>query len=298
LFVLNSTSKYYFRAREKFITIFKNVLSTIDKLEDYFDSIISDKIVLSMICLINTSSLFALEQKNEVFIKNQTIFLEIIVDFLLNIKEISSLLNKYNYDDKICSIEFLRLFSKALKNTNLLDYLIINISVSCLKFKISNYLTDFIRNCFTKITNKQIFDSIDGFIYANYINNLIKSTKEFDSDLNIEINNLLNNFQNLYLKLKLNVDSKVISNYFLIGLTQTLCCLYNEESAFYDEKNVLRTTLDDLKNAVDENEFICRICLTCLAYKSNLIDNIEVKNVYDDLVKVLADSLRCSARSN
>ena len=261
-------------------------MSSIHESQESSNSEIADQLVLSFIGIVNTSSLHAITQNNNVFVENQKLFLEIIVDFLLNIKENSSLRDKYNYDDKICSLNFLGLFSKALKRTKLLDYLIVNISAFCFKLKISNYLTDFIKNCFTKLIKKPIYDSIDGFIYSTYINNLIKSTKDFDSVLNVEINNHLNNFYGLYLNVS--KYDEMVSNNFLIGITQTLCCLYNEESAFYDEKDILKTVLRFLKNlnSITSDQLVCRVCLICLAFKSNIIDNYEVESVYENLQMV------------
>jgi hypothetical protein len=205
----------------------------------------------------------------------------------LNIKENSSLHNKYNYDDKICSIEFLNLFTKALKTSKLLDYFIINLSNYCLKFKISTYLTDFIKNCFIKVSKKPIHNSTDAFIYSSYINNMIKSTKDFDLTLNLEINNLIDEYHGKYLTLSNGDDrSKIISNNFLIGLTQTICCLYNEESPFYDENNILQKLLEKLQNAIEYDQLLCKVCLTCIAYKSNLVDNLEVNSTYDYIKKV------------
>lgn len=230
--------------------------------------------------------MYAETQKNENFIKNQKNFLEVVVDFLLNIRENSSLRNKYNYDNKVCSVEFLRLFSKTLKSSKLLDYFIINISEYCLKFKISNYLTDFIKNCFIKVKNKSKQDPIDTFIYSSHIINLIKSTKDFDLELNTEINNLIDDLHKKFLKYEKSDDLKQVASNFLMGLTQTLCCLYNEESAFYDENNILKIVLNSLKNTIEHDYFVCWVCLNCLAYKSNLIDNIEVERVYENLKKV------------
>lgn len=250
-----------------------------------------DTTIFAFIALVDASSNYILNQNNEILSKNQSKWLEIVLDFILNVQEKSTLTRKYNYDDSICSIEFLKMFHKILEKTSLLSYLISSLNLYAIKFNITKYLIDFINKCCKKLFDKQIdqWQTIDSFTIAVYIISMIKSTKEYDINLNLKINHLLVSYYDIYTHMIQSSDDnlKKISINYLIGLTQTLCCLYDEESAFYDEQNVLKN-LFDLINNTSMNHYLsesitnrcywtCRICLTCIAYKSNLIENYQIK---------------------
>lgn len=218
-------------------------------------------------------------------IKEQSKWIEALIDYSLNIHENSPTL-KPSYNQTIFTNDLILFLQKIFKNTKIFELFLAEINSFSLQFNITSYLKDFIRNCQFDLIEKKSYATLNVLTFAYYINGIIKSAKEFSTELNKEINNLIKYLYDLF-RTCLASSSKNTIDYFF-ALTICLCCLYDENSVFYDEQNLLQSLLVLQMNSNDniETEMVCRVCLTCAAYKSNLIDNEVLVNLYKKLTEV------------
>ena len=129
-----------------------------------------------------------------------------------------------------------------------------------------------------------------------YVQNLIKSRKEYDQIANKQINNLI---QKIHSNITSLINSKKSTSALLNNINIMIDCLYtiyDEESVFYDDCNVLVSLVNTLnhnfknkaypfeKNQVNKMSIVCLINITCIAYKSNLITNENLNELYFFLI--------------
>ncbi len=125
------------------------------------------------------------------------------------------------------------------------------------------------------------------------MHNLVNSKDDFDLGTNKEINRLIK-------QLCTSIDTSEGHIYLgqLVVLVECFNSLYDEESVFYDEDCLLRGILDKLMlkfkarewpfktdDSVNlrRNAFTSLVNLMCIAYKSNLIGNEGLSEVYQVL---------------
>jgi hypothetical protein len=234
-----------------------------------------DTQLLALIGLVHSSSNHC-KHKNE----DHSKWLETLIDISLQIHENSSISMNTTHDRY--SQENLEFLQKIFKNTNLFTYFLSHMTLFAMKFELSSYLADFIHKCQTESVGL-LDNDITALSLAVYINGIIDSTVNFSFKLNDDINGLIGKSHEIYLNSNRNDD-------YLIGLTKTLCNLYDEDSAFYDEKGILKIVLEDLNGSSakesSEVKLLCEVILTCIAYKSNLVETENILALYKKLEKV------------
>lgn len=115
-----------------------------------------------------------------------------------------------------------------------------------------------------------------------YVRNLIKSKTEFDQTTNQQINKLIQKIQSSLSKHTTSYQSN------LNALVNCLDALYDAESIFYDDANILIGLVDKLTSQfkaknLDRGTLINLVNLTCIAYKSNLIGNENLIDIHSCL---------------
>lgn len=258
-------------------------------------------LVLNSIIQVSTEHILNNEtlKQNENVCYNQRKWLEVLIDFILNITENKNAseaeyISLFNYN-QVHSIETLKFLYKVYQKSSLIAYFLACCLPTCVNIKISNFLIQYIHRVAHEALDKQ-----DLKAFSVYIQNLIKSEKEFKIDLNEKINSLLARLFENYTR-SINdpsVDLNIIQKYF-IAFQESLYVLYDEESVYYDDRNVLEKLLNNLNENLSKGSFIfdknssisstamgCIINLTCIAYKSNLIKNESLQCLYQVLNKV------------
>jgi hypothetical protein len=248
------------------------------KLNDKYATV-HDTILLALIALVHASSKHCVDDSNQSAKDYQSNWLEVLIDTALHIHENSSINANTNQD--LVSRDDFQFLHEIFKHTSLLTYFLSHIALYAMKFHLSSFLTDFIYKCHVESMGL-LDDQYTASNLSTYIISTIHSTVDFSFKLNDNINKLIENFYELYL----NANKQ---DAHLVGLTKTLCSLYDEDSAFYDEKCILKRILNQLchddDNANDTNT-LCEVILTCIAYKSNMIENESILLVYEKLKKV------------
>lgn len=250
---------------------------------------------------------------NEEIIFNQRKWLEILVDFILNLREgdkksldESEYVKIFNYH-QFYSIEIMKFFFEVFKNSSIELFFIVFIEPNCKGLKISKFLINYIEKQINDAIN--LLDKTDAngsftvLSIALYIKNLIESN-DFSIDRNTQINNSIEKLFQKYLTLTSRnndqIDLEIVENY-LDAITKTLSYLYNEESIYYDDENLLEKILDNLKEKCKEqkddlqqenvskerNVYLMNyVLISLIAYKSNIIDNSTIQGIYEMLNKV------------
>ncbi|CAF0861948.1 unnamed protein product [Brachionus calyciflorus] len=232
-------------------------------------------------------------EENSVY--NQRKWLEVLVDFILNIKENktaseSEYINMFSYKQAHSS-ETLKFLFKVYQKSNFISYFLACVLPSCVQIKISSFLIQYIHRIQTELFQKSKLNSNDLKSMSVYLKNSINLEKEFTIEHNYKINEY---FENLLAKFKLQIndpDTQIVNSY-LESFVQCFSQLYNEESIYYDDKNILEQILNILNEKLktcfyefNTSAMSTLVNLTCLAYKSNLIKNENLILIYDVLNK-------------
>ena len=261
--------------------------------------------VLVLASIIESTSKFMLIhlKKDANIIQDQSKWLEMIVDFILNVNEnkISTkneFLNTFSYNSvfKVDELDFMyEIFKKSLSMNK---YFLSKIQPMCMEFKIKNYLIQYLERAQLDFFDAESEDKLSLESFGRYVQNFIKTTKQFNETDNKKVNDLL---KKINMKCAVLIDSQshsdLIKDYLRI-LTQCLNCLYDEESVFYDEDSLLESLLNRLANSFQDKTFPFKdelyvpitynfVNLNCIAYKSNLITNENLVKIYQSLSKVL-----------
>ena len=288
----------------------------------------SDKnlFLLALSSIVNVTSEYVLEHQqlkdNEAILVNQRKWTEVLVDFILNIKENTTAteteyISSFNYNQHYSIDELKFLFQLYQTSTTTILYFLSSIlHASCIRLKISSYLIKYVHtthsNLITQLSHSENEPSHDCMLQAasKYIQMQIKltnSSSEFDLSQNKNINVFIKCLLDRFFYLTSSLDDgtrpqtdKLIESY-LDALVECLNCLYDEESAYYDEENILETLLDSLDKVylIGSNSNSSRfdlskvanvvksmVNLTCVAYKSNIINNDKIVRLYEYLNKV------------
>lgn len=226
-------------------------------------------------------------------------WLEVLIDFVLNIKEnkstttINEYISSFNYN-KYCSTDTLKFLYLVYQNSTIVEYFLATCQPCCVRINIAKFLLQYIDRIQLEIIESGEKADINSSASQVYMKNLISivSSKEFDQATNVRINSLIRKLLDRYIKLNTGREADQL----LLTLVDSLFSLYNEESVYYDELDLLETllkTLDTQVKNIPQSDLSSSptiissfVYLTCLAYKSNLISNEGLTSVYDVLNKV------------
>jgi hypothetical protein len=259
-------------------------------------------------------------ERNESHLFNQRKWLEVIVDFVLNIKENKNatkneFLKTFSYTQVHSNKTLEFLYDIFNTNTNLMPYFLANVQINGQKLGISKYLIDYLNKNQTEFFNVSVASFNENFrlripAAGLYIRNQLKLKAEFDITHNKAINSLTKTLLDRYINLSMitptpppedSSRSSEISDdqIYLAELVECLLDLYDEESLFYDDESILdnllkllsKRFLDTYEKSTNGSVYYGRtiwpslVSLTCIAYKSNLIDNEFLIKVYYSLIK-------------
>ncbi len=258
--------------------------------------------LLALFGLINASSNFVLDNNgtykgdfNEnIYIQRK--WLETIVDFALNVNE-----NKNAREsDYKTSTDFLKFLFKIYNNTDLINFFLVSILPISRIIKISEYLNKYIDDKIIEIINNFNNYQINNFDFVSitvFIQNVIKFSKNENSGSKINKNGLVF-IQNLFKFYQSNNDIITMKS-----ITECLYVLYENDSIYYDNQNLLESCLnnlslklknkiypfDDLSRETNEHmiAMMCILNLTCLSYKANLVKKEFIISIYEYLKSVL-----------
>ena len=227
---------------------------------------------------------------------NQSKCLEVIIDFVLNIKENKvttkrEFLTTFSYN-KIFPAEVLTFFYELFQATRMHFYFLAQVQPCCIQLKISTYLLQYLHGSQLALFEPHQPSSSNQFLLqasSVFIQNLIACKKEFDQVHNQLINKLILNIYEQF------IETRSLAH--LNVLIECLNSLYDEESMFYDENNILTGLLNRLNEAflagkcpfetpLNRDMTAAFINLMCIAYKSNMITNDLLIQVYQALLKV------------
>lgn len=240
-----------------------------------------DTAILAYIGLINASSNYTRPLEDKSMLKEHSQWLDGLIDLALNVHEMQKV-TKQLKNQSAFPHDLITFLKDTFKNTQMFELFLAEINAYCTAFRISSYLRDFIRKIQLDSMEKKTHTPNRIFSFGVFISSLIKSTNDFTIALNNDINNLLKLLYDMFIQHK--SDEAKMLDYFQ-ALTITLCCLYDENSVFYDELNILKTLLGS-KMELNENTISFRVCLTCVAYKANLIENEKLSDLYAELQRV------------
>ncbi len=267
--------------------------------------------LLAFLGLINASSNYVLNKTNadnDDFSENiydQRKWLEVLIDFLLNINENknsteSDYLTTFKYNQQF-SVDMLKFLFQIYSNKSIINYFLVSILPIARNIKISEYLDNYICNKLIEIidnlNNSSITINSFEIISINiFIKNIIKFSKNEKKHSIINTNAILF-IQNLY-KFYQSNDNIIIMK----TIIECLYVLYENEKNYYDDQGLLESCLNDfnlkLRNKVypfdeyskETNEHIlavkCILNLTCLSYKANLINKEFIISIYEYLKSV------------
>jgi hypothetical protein len=278
--------------------------------------------VLIAIVDVSTTHVLNTMSENEAVCHTHRKWLEVLIDFILNITENKNAteneyINSFNYN-KFHTIDTLRFLYKSYQNSTIIEYFLAACLPNCLNIRISKFLLQYIERIQTE--SVQAPSSIDGSnsclkinAVGVFVQNMILSASsskvkiEFDYAENERINVLIKTLLDKYVKClneKRSEENLLALGQYLTSLTECLFSLYDEESIYYDELNLLESLLDNLtsnltaksfmfiEQSIDEKSSFHRtvtsalVYLTCLAYKSNLISNEKLNPIYEFLKQV------------
>lgn len=234
-------------------------------------------------------------------------WLEVIVDFILNINENrittkNEFLNTFSYNS-IFKVDELNFMYEIFKNSQTMNkYFLSKIQPICLKFKINPYLNQYLERTQLDFFNMESGDKLSLESFGRYVQNYIKTKKQFNETDNQHINSLLKKMYEKYFNLVSGQRNLDLIREYLRVITQCLNCLYDEESVFYDQESILETLLNSLNKSFEEKIFPfkddlyisatqCFVNLNCIAYKSNLITNENLIKIYELISKVISNQL-------
>lgn len=268
----------------------------------------SNMFLLALFGLINASSNAVQNDTNDKGefvgkLLDQRKWLEVLVDFLLNINENknyseSDYINSSNYSQQ-CSDDMLRFLFKIYTNQNIMNYYLVLLIPIAKSIRISEYLQSYMDNKITEMLNNlnnSLLNIFDFLSIGVHIQNVIKYSKNERSDITIK-KKIITLIQNLYKFYQFNHNVYVMKT-----LTECLCVLYETESIYYDDQNLLELCLnnlslklsdkvfpfDDMSKESDEHNIAiqCIINLTCLSYKANLVGKEFIVRIYQYLISV------------
>lgn len=237
---------------------------------------------------------------------NQRKWVEVIIDFILNIRETrmetteSEYVNQFNYNQVHSTNTLLFLFKvydskKKLAEWNFLDYFMTLCLGSCIPLRVSSFLVQYVE----KIVNTHI-ESLSGanisqhvsYVFKTitvYLKTLIRQDTKFDMAKNTNINSILASILVSFRK-SLDFRSPILPKYLDL-FTGCMFSLYDDDSVYYDDQNILAQLVEILENLVlvkgetSEAYVSALVYLSCLGYKSNLVGNELVERVYNVLNK-------------
>lgn len=252
-------------------------------------------IALNSLVLTSMNHVMSNFASDEDVLFNQRKWLEVLVDFILNINENkttteSQYVTMFSYKQSH-SVEALKFLFKIYNKSSLLNWFLASVMPCCVKIKISSFLLKYIDRIQSEIWQKEILYSYDIISLGIYIKNLIYLETEFRIDQNEKINY---HFSNMLKKFKSQIDNEsTVVECYLNLFVQCLAALYHQESIYYDDSNSLMNLIEILnekKNSVfydlHKNAISALVNLNCLAYKANLIKNEQIFDLYETLNKV------------
>jgi len=246
-------------------------------------------------------------KKDETLFKNHSKWLEVIVDFMLNVNENkvstkNEFLNTFSYSEafKANELEFMYDLFDNCKSMN--KYFLSKIQPACLKLSIKTYLLQYLERIQLDLFDHES-ESADNLAlesFGRYLQNYIKTKEHFNETDNKHLNDLLQKMHNKYsnLLLEQTLRPNLIKEYLRV-ITECLHCLYAEDSVLYDDILLLEKMLSSLNMPFEtkqfpfNNELLFKsftynfVNLNCIAYKSNLISNENLIKIYQSLLKVL-----------
>lgn len=178
---------------------------------------------------------------------------------------------------------------------------------SCTRVKISSFLIQYVHKNVNASIESLSFSYdltiVDAYLFQSigvYVRHLIRSSEKFEIEMNVTINKvmrkILDGFEG-FLRWKKTISTTTeqdgITKNYLKLIVQCLFDLYNDESIYYDDEDLLSSFFNQVYGMIVDGgeqkpDFLIEslVHLACISYKSNLIANEKVIFVYDILVKV------------
>lgn len=261
----------------------------------------TDFYLLILHAIIQTSSDYAVKLSSacdEEVVFNQRKWVEVIVDFILNIRESrlqtneSEYVGQFNYNQSHSpdTLRFLfKLYDskRKLADWSLLDYFMSSTLEVCVRLRVSSFLVQFI----DKIVAAHIeslsqsstpirfaFKTISVYLRAQ-----IRLDSKFDMAKNTNINTTLASIVDSFRKSNSNQQ---LSGKYLGLFAECMFALYADDSVYYDDRNLLTMLVEHLEQAVfergekSEAYVSALVYLSSVAYKSSLVGNELVRRVY------------------
>ena len=263
--------------------------------QHYFESSANkndDVYILILLAIVQITSEQNQEEESVRF--NQRKWLEVIIDFILNIRETktntgeSEYINQFNYTQSH-SAETLRFLFRVYNSKRttqdwaFLDYFMCETLSSCMSLSVSSFLIQYIERIVNTLIEKINSKENDRYVFKSisaYIRTLIRRQDEkFDVEKNAYINSRL---QSVFESFK----SSTNQTRYLSSFVECLFSLYDDDSIYYDDINLLSSLIELLDDRKLSDRVESLVYLSCIAYKSNLIGNELIHRIYDILNKV------------
>ncbi|RNA08178.1 hypothetical protein BpHYR1_011693, partial [Brachionus plicatilis] len=266
-------------ARDKHLEILTQSLNqrTCDPNADLFTIVLNSLVLSTMDYVMNN---FATDED---ITFNQRKWLEVLVDFILNIKENktateSEYITMFSYKQSH-TVDALKFLFKIYKESTLLNWFMASVLPSC-----------YIDRIELEIFSKETLQSNDILSLGVYLKNLIYLENNFRIEQNDKINA---HFCSLLEKFKNQIDHEpLVVECYLNLFVQCLSALYHQESIYYDDTNILISLIRILNQKkgslfydLHKNSTSSMVNLNCLAYKANLIKNEQIFDIYELLNK-------------
>jgi hypothetical protein len=266
----------------------------------------ADLFLIYLSGLIDVSTVYVLKNyhNNHEALHNQRKWLEVIIDFALNVIENKQAseqehLSKFA-NNKVHSNKTLKFLHDTFKGSTLILFFLSSVYSSCATISISSYLLKYIDSLRFSLFDRSNEPNMSCqmiIFFSTNVQYLIKIS-EFSLQRNVEINNLVQILFDCYANNLNSVEKEIRSivktKNYLVSLTACLNYLYNDESVFYDENCILEKfqadLIENLSNKVEpfetKNPSIFKTAMECLtslsaiAFKANLLDNQSASRVY------------------
>ena len=263
--------------------------------QHYFESSThknDDVYILILLAITQMTSEHSQEEESERF--NQRKWLEVIIDFILNIRETktntgeSEYINQFNYTQSH-SAETLRFLFRVYNSKRttqdwaFLDYFMCETLSSCMSLSVSSFLIQYIERIVNTLIEKISSKENDRYVFKSisaYIRTLIRRQDEkFDVEKNAYINSRLRSIFESF-------KSSTNQTRYLSSFVECLFSLYDDDSIYYDDINLLSSLIELLDDRKLSDRVEPLVYLSCIAYKSNLIGNELIHRIYGILNKV------------
>lgn len=263
----------------------------------------NDFYLLILHAIIQTSSDYVVKfsVSDEEVVFNQRKWVEVIVDFILNIRESrlqtneSEYVSQFNYNQSHSTDTLRFLFKlydskRKLADWSLLDFFMSSVLEACVRLRVSSFLVQFIDKIVAAHIESLSQSSSPPIRFAFktisvYLRAQIRLDSKFDMAKNTSINVTLASIVDSFRK-----SNDQLSGKYLGLFAECMFALYDDDSVYYDDRNLLTTLVDHLEQAVltrgekSETSVSALVYLSSVAYKSSLVGNELVRRVYSLLI--------------